>query len=127
MIDGILIDECRPPGLVAVAKGRGPAATHVTFIGQAGVSDWNVMPLLRARDFVFVTNNARDFLPLLGRRDVRNGLIIIIPQVGRTRQISLFNLALDAAERLDHLVNRVLEVHADGRVEMRDWPPGAAG
>ena len=61
-MDHILVDECLSVALVAAAKARGHDATHVTWLGMQGVQDWNLMPLIAESDFVFVTNNRRDFL-----------------------------------------------------------------
>jgi hypothetical protein len=49
------------------------------------------------------------------------GLIIIVPTVPTREQVRLFRLALHTAERQDSLINLLIEVHADGRVEVRNW------
>jgi hypothetical protein len=100
-------------------------ATHVVWIGAEGIQDCNLVALIARGDFVFVTNDRGDFLRLFAELEVHNGLIILVPNVARADQIRLFNLALDAAERLESLINQVIEVHADGTVELRGWP--AAG
>lgn len=79
------------------------------------------MPLIIGGDFVFVTNNRRDFLKLYAEVEIHNGLIILLPSVERDDQVRLFNLALDAAEHLDSTVNKLIEVDVDGRVEVRNW------
>jgi len=68
-----------------------------------------------------VTNNRRDFLRLYAELDVHNGLIIIMPTVPRNEQMRLFSVALDLAEREDSLINLLIEVHADGRMDVRNW------
>jgi predicted nuclease of predicted toxin-antitoxin system len=123
-MDRILIDECLSPGLVGVAKERGHDATHVVWLGAQGMQDWNLIALVARNDFVFVTNDRADFLRLFGELGVHNGLIILVPKTVRSEQIRLFNLALDAAEREDNLINRVIEVNADGSVTVRKWPKG---
>lgn len=120
-MDPILIDECLSPMLAAVARARGHTAMHVTWLNLEGTADWNVAALAAERDYVVVTNNRRDFLKLYAQLAVHNGLIIIVPSGLRAEQQRLFGLALDAAERQDSLVNLLIEVHADGSVDVRNW------
>lgn len=56
--------------------------------------------------------------------ELHSGLIIIVPTADRKKQIRLFELALDAAEQRDSLVNLLIEVHVDGTVDVRDWSKG---
>ncbi len=121
MIDPILIDECLSPRLVAVARARGLEAMHVTWLVLEGTGDWAVAGLAAERNYVLVTNNRRDFLRLYAQREVHNGLIIIVPKVLRAEQMRLFGIALDVAEQQETLVNLLIEVHADGTVEVRNW------
>ncbi len=123
-MDRILIDECLSVALVAAAKARGHDATHIVYLGKEGIQDWNLMPLIAHGDFVFVTNNRSDFLKLYAELDVHNGLIIIVPSVKRDDQINLFRSALETVEGLADTVNKLVEVHLDGRVEVRDWSRG---
>ena len=57
-------------------------------------------------------------------------MIIIVPTVAAEEQCRLFGIALDAAERRDNLVNLLIEVHADGTVDVHNWakdnPAGAS-
>jgi hypothetical protein len=95
-----------------------------------GANDRNLARLAAEQSYVVVTNNRRDFLRLYARLEVHNGLIIIVPPVLRLEQIRLFGVALDVAERRDDLVNLLIEVHADGTVEVRNWSkdnPAGAG
>jgi predicted nuclease of predicted toxin-antitoxin system len=128
VIDPILIDECLSPRLASVAKARGFMAMHVSWLDLEGAKDWNVARLAAERGYVVVTNNRRDFLRLYAELEVHNGLIIIVPAVPRNEQRRLFGIALDVAEQQDSLVNLLIEVHADGMVEVRDWSKdGPAG
>lgn len=120
-MDPILIDECLSPRLAAVARARGLEAMHVTWLNLEGAGDWDVTGLAAERNYVVVTNNRRDFLRLYAQREVHNGLIIIVPKVLRTEQIRLFGFALDVAEQQETLVNLLIEIHADGTVEVRNW------
>jgi len=61
---------------------------------------------------------------LYASMEIHSGLIIIVPTVDREDRIRLFELALDAAEQQDSLVNLLIEVHADGTVDVRDWSKG---
>jgi predicted nuclease of predicted toxin-antitoxin system len=76
-----LIDECLHTSLVRVAEERGHEARHVNWLGLSGEIDWNLMLRIVAEDFIFVTNNARDFRKLYGRQRLHAGLIVIVPQV----------------------------------------------
>jgi hypothetical protein len=124
VIDPILIDECLSPRLVGVAKRRGHQSFHVVWINREGYPDWELAALIAERGYAFVTNNRRDFLRLYASMEIHSGLIIIVPTVDREEQIRLFELALDAAEQRDSLVNLLIEVHADGTVDVRDWSKG---
>jgi predicted nuclease of predicted toxin-antitoxin system len=129
VIDPILIDECLSPELVAVALVRGLIATHVIWLDRDGSLDRELAALAAKRNYVFVTNNRRDFLRLYAALEIHNGLIIIVPSVGAEEQRRLFGLALDVAEQQDSLINLLIEIHADGTVEVRNWakrdPTGA--
>jgi hypothetical protein len=107
--------------LAAVTQARGLAAMHVTWLNMEGTEDWDVAALAAERDYVVVTNNRRDFLRLYAELEVHNGLIIIVPAVLRVAQRRLFEIALDTAERQDSLINLLIEVHADGSVDVCDW------
>ncbi len=121
MIDAILIDECLSPALAGVARARGLAALHIIWLRRQGDTDWDLAAFAAERNCVVVTNNRRDFLRLYRQSEVHNGLIIIVPRVRRAAQCRLFGLALDVAVRHDSLVNLLIEVHADGSVEVRNW------
>jgi hypothetical protein len=82
--------------------------------------------LAAERDYIVVTNNRRDFLRLYAELEVHNELIIIVPAVPAEEQCQLFDLALDVAERQDSLINLLIEVHADGTVEVRNWAKDAS-
>src|SRR5712691_12546888 len=71
-------------------------------VGRIGI--WR--PSL-ANDYVFVTNDRRDFLREYARVDVHSGLIIIIPDVKRADQRWLFEKALGViAQRNNDIVNQ---------------------
>ena len=122
MTDKLFIDECLSRALVAVAKDRGITAAYGPDIGKGGWQDWNIVPFALGNDYVIVTNNRRHFLKEYLKLDVHNGLLIIVPNVGRRDQMRMFGIALDAALELgDDLVNKVVEVLFDGTLRIREW------
>jgi predicted nuclease of predicted toxin-antitoxin system len=124
-MDRFLIDECLSADLVATAKARGYDADYVPHIGKAGWQDWNLVPYAVANDYIVVTLNRRDFLKQHAAIEFHPGLVILIPQAPENRgqhQAALFEKALDAyAAMNDDLVNKVMEVRADGSVHVREW------
>ncbi|PZU44065.1 MAG: toxin-antitoxin system, toxin component, PIN family protein [Sphingomonas sp.] len=109
-----LIDECLHTSLVAVAEAHGHEARHVNWIGLSGEKDWDLMPRIRADDFTFVTNNARDFRRLYGREPLHAGLVIVVPQVVPELQRDLFESLLGDLAPDDLLINEVIEIDLDG-------------
>ncbi|MEA2817853.1 MAG: hypothetical protein QOI93_5723, partial [Rhodospirillaceae bacterium] len=84
-----------------------------------------IWPYAVANDYIVVTLNRRDFLKQHAAIEVHPGLVILIPQAPENRgqhQAGLFEKALDAyAAMNDDLVNKVMEVRADGSVHVREW------
>jgi predicted nuclease of predicted toxin-antitoxin system len=120
--DRLLVDECLSVSLVAVAKDRGIAADHVTYLGKGGWQDRNLVPFAVEYDYVMVTNNRRHFLKEYAKLDIHSGLIVIIPAVKREIQQRLFERALDAlTSGNEAIVNKVVEVLLDGTVHIREW------
>lgn len=124
----LLFDECMSPELVGFAHKRGFDATHVNFLGLAGLPDRLLLPVIAGGDYTFVTNNRQDFLRLYRFVEVRAGLLIVLPSDTRTVQRRLVGLALDAIEASGFdTVNQLVEVDAAGGVAMSAWPfPGNA-
>ena len=75
--DRFLIDEYLSPDLAALANARNHHATHVVFRGLQGTLDQDLMPLIREGNFIFVSNNGRDFLPLYAKEEIHPGLVSI--------------------------------------------------
>ena len=73
-------------------------------------------------DFLFVTDNRRDFVRLYRNLDIHNGLIIILPSVDLDEQVRLFNLALTAVQELGDTLNMLIEVDGAGEVAITEWP-----
>ncbi|HEY6431496.1 MAG TPA: DUF5615 family PIN-like protein [Acetobacteraceae bacterium] len=125
-----LIDECLSIDLVSVAGDAGHEAQHVVHMGKAGWKDWNVARYASDGDFVLVTNNASDFRKLYARTLLHTGLIIIVPNVARAMQRTLFRAAIDAAASAGELVNRVIEVNIEGEdvtLDLYDSPGRSDG
>ena len=121
-----LIDENLSVRLPAVAHEAGFEATHVNHLGLRTRKDWTLLDTVREGGWTLVTNNAMEFKGRYAREAVHAGLILLIPNVRRDRQIDLFNAALaEVAHDLD-LVNSVIEVdYDDDEIVTRryDWPP----
>ncbi len=83
------------------------------------------MPFAVENDYIIVTLNRRDFLKQHANMAVHPGLVILMPQAPRDlrlHQAGLFERALDVfAAMNDDLVNKVMEVLADGSVHVREW------
>jgi predicted nuclease of predicted toxin-antitoxin system len=103
-----LIDECLHTSLVHTAHEAGYAAMHIFELGLLGWKDHQIAARLIEDGLTFVTNNGPDFLPLLGRREIHAGLIIIIPNIIPAKQRELFCAALVHARGRD-LTNIVIE------------------
>lgn len=108
--------------MVAAAKGRGVAADHVTYLGKGGWQDRNLASFALDNDYLMVTNNRRHFLREYAKLDVHGGLVVIVPAVSRASQQQLFAKVLDLLEeRGGDLVNKLVEVLANGEVRQREW------
>lgn len=116
-----LIDECLSKSLVAVCKQRGMDATHVGWIGRAGMDDWALTAFAVGSNYAIVTNNRRDFLRHYSRIDVHDGLLVIVPMLEREDQLRVMRIALDHIATLDDTVNQLLEVFSDGSVRVTPW------
>lgn len=105
-----LIDECLHTSLVEVANKAGHEAHHVTRRGLSGCKDYQLGELIRREEFVFVTNNARDFRKLMAQSELHAGLIVIVPNIAPTAQRELFERALHEASKFPDMINRVIEI-----------------
>jgi predicted nuclease of predicted toxin-antitoxin system len=105
----LLIDECLHTSLVELAHAAGHVADHVNYLGLGGSKDWQLMDIIRQKDYTFVTNNRSDFLVLHQQEPLHAGVIIIVPSVTPARQRELFSAALDHVGIRD-LTNTVVEV-----------------
>jgi Domain of unknown function (DUF5615) len=111
---------------VGTAAAFGYAAFHVAHRGWSAFPDPEVLRRVLDEGLTLVTNNWIDFRPMLERTEVHPGIIVILPNVRRERQIELFTAALAAIQEHDpplDMINTVLEVDADGTVVMFPLPP----
>jgi predicted nuclease of predicted toxin-antitoxin system len=86
----LLIDECQHTSLVELAQMAGHVADHVNYMGLSGSKDWELMSVVREKEYTLVTNNRSDFLALYGREGIHAGLIVIVPSVRPAQQRELF-------------------------------------
>jgi predicted nuclease of predicted toxin-antitoxin system len=122
MNDPVLIDECLSPALVDTAYDLGCEAHHACRYGLGGKPDRVVYEEVRRRGFLFVTNNRDDFVDLVARAELHVGMIVILPNCRCDAQVALFRLALQHVIALGGLTNQVLEIDADGCIEVYDLP-----
>lgn len=116
-----LIDECLHTSLVEVANEAGHEAHHVARRGWSGFKDYQLRDVILREEFVFVTNNARDFRKLMAESELHVGLILIIPNVAPTAQRELFQRALSEVENFSDLTNRVIEIDS-GDIRVYELP-----
>ena len=64
-----------------MAQASGYVADHVNYLSLGGLKDWQLLPVIREREYTFVTNNGADFLALFGKEPLHPGIIIIVPNV----------------------------------------------
>jgi hypothetical protein len=124
----LLIDECLSEELTKLARDRGhPESSHVRWIGKGGFKDWELLPVILAGDWTFVTKNSVDFRGPADapgskgqyqKASLHAGLICLNGPVGMDldTQLELFESALDALGNGD-LVNEVLEVTLEHTTE----------
>ena len=119
-----LIDECLTPRLVDIANGFGYVAHHVQYRDWKSKSDQALLAFIREEDLTIVTNNWKDFEPMLRREEVHPGAVVI-PNVPRAAQITAFQHALHAIQCVDpplDMVNTVVEVDEEDVVRVYALP-----
>jgi predicted nuclease of predicted toxin-antitoxin system len=109
----LLIDECLHTSLVELAHAAGHAADHVNYLALGGYKDWQLMAIIREREYTFVTNNRVDFLRLHANEPLHAGVIVIVPNVPPADQRALFSAALKHIATRD-LTNTIVEVRYAG-------------
>jgi predicted nuclease of predicted toxin-antitoxin system len=109
-----LIDECLHTSLTKVANNAGHEAHHVTRRRSSGFKDHQLREVVLREEFVFITNNARDFRKLMEQTELHAGMIVIIPNVTPARQRELFARALQEVSELSDMINKVVEIDLYG-------------
>ncbi len=117
-----LVDECLHKDLVKIAHAAGYEAYHVVDFGKAGAKDYQLREIIVKEEFVFVTNNAKDFKRLLEKTELHPGLVIVVPNVRPSVQDELLRSALDEIAKLPSLVNKVLEIWSNNDVRIYEMP-----
>ena len=117
-----LIDECLHTSLVGVANDAGHEAYHVVYRGWAGLEDYELRSIILREEFLFVTNNGRDFRELLAQVELHPGLLIIVPNQKAPVQRQMFRAALSAITSMPGTLNKVIEVHSPEDVRVYDLP-----
>jgi predicted nuclease of predicted toxin-antitoxin system len=118
-----LFDECMTPSLRSVAKEFGHFGLHVDDLKRDGQSDAALALLARDRDYVIVTNNRVDFLRIYKRFELHAGLTVVLPSVPKAMQRALFAEVLGRLRIQPDIINKLIEVDAEGEVTFTDWPP----
>lgn len=119
-----LIDECLTPKLAKLAQARGHEAAHVVWLGMGGTKDWDLMPVIVAGDWTFVTRNAVDFRGradapgepgLHARAAIHAGLVCLNgDSMDLDDQEEMFEVALVLLDEDPDFVNQALEITNDG-------------
>lgn len=117
----LLLDECCPKSLVAVAESCGHTAQRTIEIGDLGrqATDAAIFAFACEAGGVVVTVNAGDFLALAARVPDHPGLILL-PSRPPAETGSLFRRALPSTEAALRKPGCVIRVDAAGRVTVRE-------
>lgn len=135
-----LVDECLTTDLVAIARARADGtSTHVAWIGKAGMKDWELIRIIEAGDWTFVTKNSADFRGPADRTGsngqytrvaIHAGLICLdsIRNLTIEEQCEVFEAVLEYLGKDDDLVNKVVNVFVgddDTAIKIEEFPKGA--
>jgi predicted nuclease of predicted toxin-antitoxin system len=121
----LLLDENISPALIGRLGEQDVYAVAVPHVGLAGQPDHEIWNYALEHDFAVVTINARDFIRLLDV-EIHPGLIVV-REGGLTREEQWAHI-LPLIEHIkksgdgDFLVNKLVEVLAPGRWEVREIP-----
>lgn len=90
--------------------------------GWGGLTDPRLLRHLLDEELILVTNNRDDFLDLVSGVELHPGLVVILESVRRADQIALFDGGLEALSKMTSLINKVVEIDADGAVTVFEMP-----
>ena len=123
-----LIDECLSPDLVQIAIDREFDAAPVVHRRLQGKPDRTIVEYAVSNRHVLVTNDAKDFIPLVGEEAIHCGLVCLNISDGlasRDTQCRLFEIALNELGE-NEPVNKIIEITLDSDAEVTtnryDWP-----
>lgn len=126
----LFFDECVSAGAaVHFRDTTDHAACHTRDINMSGAPDTEVLTYCIAFDHILITVNGKDFRKLCGTPEQMHPGLIIVPSVSKARQILLIEAALALISQeappetpQDWMVNRVVEVDAQGAVTHAQLP-----
>lgn len=116
-----LVDECLSPSLAEAARARGYDATHVVWLGRGSADDREVTRIALERDYIVVTNNARDFRRIYGRLEVHPGLVLVLPDLPGAQQRRYFLAIVEFIDARPDVVNRIVSIDRAGVITIEDW------
>lgn len=125
------IDECLSPTLVGVAQRRYEATCN-EYRGLLHAKDPVLYAVVSQEEWVFVTNNERDFRALTARERLHSGLILLPQRVAADQRLMLeavldyIGLHSAKADMLAAawMTNRVVEYNdKDDTISASEWPP----
>ena len=124
------IDEDLSPSLTTTCNDAGYLATSVRDRGKLNSKDWNLAPVVNSEGWVFVTNNAGDFLKLAGDAGVHPGLVFM-EESSAAQEREWMRSAIDHIEKRSgeegesreaFMTNLVVVVDTEGRCTDYVWP-----
>lgn len=125
------VDACLTPQLEGVAHARGYEATSNRARGMLTWLDPNLYPVDVDEDWVFVTNNEKDFRELAAASQLHPGLIVL-PQGTVAQQQAWFDTtfsyvearaAEDAESSADWMVCRIVTYDDRDHANRHGWLP----
>jgi predicted nuclease of predicted toxin-antitoxin system len=114
-----LVDENLSILLPEAAHARGYEAVHVNHYGLHQSKDWDILKVIEEQDWILVTNNVLEFRGRFRRLELHPGVVFLLPNVPRVKQIELFNAALDVIADYPEMVNIAVDVaYEDGDIRI---------
>ena len=105
-----LVDENLSPSLIEPARKRGHEAMHVNHLGLRTETDWDLLKVVAAQDWVLVPTNPIEFRGRYREIELHPGVVFLVPVVRRPQQLALFEAVLAHVQAHPDTVNRAVEV-----------------
>ncbi len=119
----LLLDENLSPWAAEQLRTGGIDAVHIRERGVLSALDHQVARLAYDEDRVLVTSNVADFERLYRATELNAGLVLITTgNLLRAEQLRLLQQIVDLLGAEPDMINRVLEIDADGSYVFRDLP-----